>query len=80
MWEPALPGTAQPHPFIAGRSGYVAATRTYRIAHGIGQRLWIIPWLGILAGLALSLLTVAIDRRNVGLLSRASSGTRQMRS
>ena len=49
--------------------------RRFRIAHALGQRLWIIPSLGILAGIALSLVTVGIDRRNEnGLLSQSIVG------
>jgi uncharacterized membrane protein len=38
--------------------------RRYRIVHALAERLWIIPSLGLLAGIVLSLVTVAIDRRN----------------
>jgi uncharacterized membrane protein len=49
--------------------------RRFRIVHALGQRLWIIPSLGVLAGVALSLVTVAIDRRNEnGLLSQSIVG------
>jgi uncharacterized membrane protein len=49
--------------------------RRFRIVHALAQRLWIIPSLGVLAGIALSLLTVAIDRRNEnGLLSQSVVG------
>src|SRR5689334_23908765 len=49
--------------------------RRHRIVHALAQRLWIIPSLGVLAGIVLSLLTVAIDRRNEnGLLSQSVVG------
>jgi uncharacterized membrane protein len=49
--------------------------RRYRIAHALAQRLWIIPLLGVLAGIVLSLVTVAIDRRHEnGLLSESIVG------
>ena len=38
--------------------------RLYRIGHALAHRLWIIPALGVLAGILLSLITVMIDRRN----------------
>jgi uncharacterized membrane protein len=47
----------------------------FRIGHALAQRLWIIPSLGVVAGILLSLLTVAIDRRNEnGLLSQRVVG------
>lgn len=49
--------------------------RRFRIVHALAQRLWIIPSLGVLAGIGLSFLTVWIDRRNDnGLLSQAIVG------
>src|SRR4051812_48038206 len=49
--------------------------RRFRITHALAQRLWIIPSLGVVAGILLSLLTVAIDRRNEnGLLSQSIVG------
>lgn len=43
--------------------------------HAFAQRLWIIPSLGVLAGVLLSLVTVAIDRRHEnGLLSQSIIG------
>jgi uncharacterized membrane protein len=49
--------------------------RRFRILHALSQRLWIIPSLGVLAGIVLSLVTVAIDRRNEnGLLSQSIVG------
>jgi uncharacterized membrane protein len=49
--------------------------RRYRIGHALAQRLWIIPSLGLVAGIVLSLVTVAIDRRNEnGLLSQSIVG------
>jgi len=49
--------------------------RRFRIGHALAQRLWIIPSLGVVAGILLSLLTVAIDRRNEnGLLSQSVVG------
>jgi uncharacterized membrane protein len=49
--------------------------RRFRIGHALGQRLWIIPSLGVVAGILLSVLTVAIDRRNEnGLLSQSVVG------
>jgi uncharacterized membrane protein len=53
----------------------MAAMRRYRIVHALAQRLWIIPTLGVLTGIVLSLATVAIDRRNEnGLLSQSIVG------
>jgi uncharacterized membrane protein len=61
--------------FIATRAGYVAAMRRFRIVRAFAQRLWIIPSLGVLAGVLLSLVTVAIDRRHEnGLLSQSIIG------
>jgi len=55
--------------------------RQFRIVHALSHRLWIIPSLGVLAGIVLSLVTVAIDRRNEnGRCHRASSATRRTRS
>jgi hypothetical protein len=49
--------------------------RRFRIGHALAQRLWIIPSLGVVAGILLSVLTVAIDRRNEnGLLSQSVVG------
>jgi uncharacterized membrane protein len=49
--------------------------RRFRIVHALAGRLWIIPSLGVVAGIGLSLLTVAIDRRNEnGLLSQSIVG------
>jgi uncharacterized membrane protein len=49
--------------------------RRYRIVHALARRLWVIPSLGVLTGIALSLVTVAIDRRNEnGLLSQSIVG------
>ncbi|MFL6067986.1 MAG: DUF2254 domain-containing protein [Gaiellaceae bacterium] len=49
--------------------------RRFRIVHAFAQRLWIIPSLGVLTGMVLSLVTVAIDRRNEnGLLSQSIVG------
>jgi uncharacterized membrane protein len=49
--------------------------RRYRIVRALAQRLWIIPTLGVVAGIVLSLVTVAIDRRNEnGLLSQSIVG------
>src|SRR3954447_14282892 len=49
--------------------------RRFRIVHALSQRLWIIPSLGVVAGVALSLVTVAIDRRNEnGLLPQSIVG------
>jgi uncharacterized membrane protein len=49
--------------------------RRYRIAHALAQRLWIIPSLGVLSGIVLSVVTVAIDRRNENeLLSQSIVG------
>jgi uncharacterized membrane protein len=49
--------------------------RRFRIVHALTRRLWIIPSLGVLAGILLSLVTVAIDRRNDnGLLSQSVVG------
>src|SRR4026209_1185967 len=61
--------------FTAGRIGDFAAMRRYRIVHALAQRLWVIPSLGVLRGIALSLVTVGIDRRNEnGLLSQSVVG------
>ena len=49
--------------------------RRFRIVHALAQRLWIIPSLGVVAGVVLSLVTVAIDRRNEnGLLPQSIVG------
>src|SRR5690242_19992258 len=49
--------------------------RRFRIVHALGHRLWIIPSLGVVAGVLLSVVTVAIDRRNEnGLLSQSIVG------
>jgi uncharacterized membrane protein len=49
--------------------------RRFRIGHALAQRLWIIPSLGVVGGILLSVLTVAIDRRNEnGLLSQSVVG------
>ena len=49
--------------------------RRFRIVHALAKRLWIIPSLGVLSGILLSLVTVAIDRRNEnGLLSQSIVG------
>ncbi len=49
--------------------------RRYRIGYALGQRLWILPSIGVLAGIVLSLVTVTIDRRNEnGLLSESVVG------
>jgi uncharacterized membrane protein len=61
--------------FTAGRIGDFAAMRRYRIVHALAQRLWVIPSLGVLTGIVLSLVTVGIDRRNEnGLLSQSVVG------
>jgi uncharacterized membrane protein len=53
----------------------VAAVRRFRIVHALARRLWVIPALGVLTGIALSLVTVAIDRRNeTGLLPQSIVG------
>jgi uncharacterized membrane protein len=49
--------------------------RRFRIVHALAQRLWVIPSLGVVAGIVLSLVTVAIDRRyENGLVSQALVG------
>ena len=49
--------------------------RSFRLVHALAERLWIIPSLGVVAGFVLSLVTVAIDRRNEnGLLSQSIVG------
>jgi uncharacterized membrane protein len=49
--------------------------RRFRIVHALAQRLWVIPSLGLVAGMLLSLVTVAIDRRHQnGLLSQSIVG------
>lgn len=49
--------------------------RRFRIMHALTRRLWIIPSLGVVSGILLSLITVAIDRRNEnGLLSQSIVG------
>src|SRR4051794_26439231 len=49
--------------------------RTHRIVHALAKRLWIIPSLGVVAGILLSIVTVAIDRRHEnGLLSQSIVG------
>jgi uncharacterized membrane protein len=50
--------------------------RRFRIVYALAQPLWIIPSLGVVAGIVLSLVTVAIDRRNEnGLLSQSTVGS-----
>src|SRR5690348_7767544 len=49
--------------------------RRFRLVRALAERLWIIPSLGVVAGIVLSLVTVAIDRRNEnGLLSQSIVG------
>ena len=49
--------------------------RRFRIVHALTRRLWIIPSLGVVSGVLLSLITVAIDRRSEnGLLSHTIVG------
>src|ERR671932_197817 len=49
--------------------------RRFRIVHALAQRLWVIPSLGVVAGIVLSLVTVAIDRRHEnGLLPQSIVG------
>jgi uncharacterized membrane protein len=49
--------------------------RRYRIVHALAERLWVIPSLGVLAGIALSIVTVAIDHSSKhGLLSQSVVG------
>jgi uncharacterized membrane protein len=49
--------------------------RRFRIMHALARRLWIIPSLGIVSGILLSLVTVAVDRRyEDGLLSQSIVG------
>jgi uncharacterized membrane protein len=48
--------------------------RRFRIAHWLAQRLWIIPSLGALAGIVLSFVTVAIDRRSENGLAQSIVG------
>jgi uncharacterized membrane protein len=52
----------------------MAAMRRYRIVHALAQRLWIIPSLGLVSGVLLSLITIAIDRRNENGLSQSIVG------
>jgi uncharacterized membrane protein len=52
----------------------MAAMRRYRIVHALAQRLWIIPSLGLVSGVLLSLITIAIDRRNENGLSQSFVG------
>src|SRR5689334_1272026 len=69
------PRSAPARPFRAGHIGDLAAMRRYRIVHALAQRLWVIPSLGVLTGIVLSLVTVGIDRRNEnGLLSQSVVG------
>ena len=61
--------------FIGGRGGKMGAMRRFRIVHALAERLWIIPSLGVVSGILLSLVTVAIDRRNEnGLLAQSIVG------
>jgi uncharacterized membrane protein len=61
--------------FTAGLTGDLGLVRRFRIVRALAQRLWIIPSLGVLAGIALSLVTIAIDRRNEnGLLAQSIVG------
>src|SRR6201996_212124 len=49
--------------------------RRFRLVHALGERLWIIPSLGVVAGIVLSLVTVAVDRHHEnGLLSQSIVG------
>ena len=50
--------------FTCRGAGDVTAMRRYRLVHALAQRLWVIPSLGLAAGIVLSLVTVAVDRRN----------------
>jgi uncharacterized membrane protein len=53
----------------------MAGMRRYRIVHALARGLWIIPSLGVLSGIVLSFVTVAIDRRiEGGLLSQSIIG------
>ena len=53
----------------------MVAMRLHRIPNALAERLWVIPSLGVLSGIVLSLVTVAIDRRNEnGLLSLSIVG------
>src|SRR3954451_13010268 len=76
-WPPqsSFASVDEQRPFSAGSAGYVAAMGRFRILHALSQRLWIIPSLGLLAGIVLSLVTVTIDRRNENaLLSQSIVG------
>jgi excisionase family DNA binding protein len=61
--------------FRPGHAGYPGCMLRFRITHALGQRLWIIPSLGVVVGIVLSLITVAIDRHHQnGLLSQSIVG------
>jgi uncharacterized membrane protein len=48
----------------------------YRLKHQARSSIWLIPFLGLLAGLGLAVLTIAIDRaHHYGLVSHAVTGT-----
>jgi len=60
---------------VPGAPVKVGAMRRYRIVHALSERLWVIPALGVLAGIVLSLVTVTIDRGNEnGLLPQSVVG------
>jgi uncharacterized membrane protein len=49
--------------------------RRYRIVYALGERLWLIPPVGIAAAAALLFATVALDRRYHGTIPQSLVGT-----
>jgi uncharacterized membrane protein len=69
------PSNSEPSLFIAGRGGYVRGMRRFRLWHALARRFWFVPSLGVVGGIVLSLVTVAVDRRSQnGLLSQSIVG------
>ena len=48
----------------------------YRLKHQVRTRIWLIPFLGLLGGLGLAIVTIAVDRaHHFSLVSQAVTGT-----
>jgi len=48
----------------------------YRLKHHVRTRIWLIPFLGLLGGLGLAVVTIAVDRaHHFSLVSQAVTGT-----
>ena len=48
----------------------------YRLKHQVRTRIWLIPFLGLLGGLGLAVVTIAVDRaHHFSLISQAVTGT-----